>query len=390
MSSSALSLVGWFIVPRLVTYYTQFVYYKITVPVDDPAPAPGSPKYERHKRRIHTAVIMLYLIYSIVESVWNVTNPLSSMSTHSGLYGALEVDPEVSASDLRRAFRQLSLKFHPDKVIGSGPEIEEKWLQIKASYDMLSNPVLRYGYDRFGEKAMVWSKRLERGTPTDAVASSMSEFVMLGLQDSLIGFYGGSFLVLTLMALFGIAKTGHSWRFYILIMGALIELLVITRSTPMLHSMFPVMKWLGLAPYQLIQVLRNLMLTSFVAINQLGPLIPAGPGNFPLHTKKGMQQFQKQLELVELLSTNVSYESTQAFAHQMIPLQNDPQLVSQVKTKLAEELIEKRLSEDIFMKDAMKNLDKQQLLVNAKLAALNVASEPVTSESLGGVPRKRK
>lgn len=389
-SSSALSMVGWFIIPQLATYYIQLIYYKITIPLGDSVPLAGSPKYETHKRKINAAVITLYLVFSVVESVWNVTNDLSPQSTRNSLYGALGLDPDVTASGLRSAFRRLSLKFHPDKATGSGLEVEEKWLSIKASYDMLSNPVMRFAYDRFGDKSMAWSNKFENlgASKAEGVASTMADFVMLGIKESLFGYYGGSFLVFCFMALFGLAKTGHPWRFFILITGFMIELSLITKSMPSILSIYPVVRWLNITPYQLIQVMRNLMLTSFIAINRLGPLISAGPSNAPLSTKKGLQQLQNQLELIDMLSSNVSYESTQAFAHQMIPLQNNPQLVALVKKQLAEEMIEKRLSEDIFMKDALSNINREELLATSRKGTANREGTSKTSTK-GGSLRKR-
>lgn len=370
-SSTALSMVGWFIVPSLATHYTQILYYKFTVPLGDASPLPGSPKYERHKRNIYALIISLYLVYSVVEAVWNVTNSLSPQSTKNSLYGVLEVDPEATASTIRSAFRRMSVKFHPDKATGSGPEVEERWLKIKSSYDMLSNPVLRFGYDRFGDAAMVWSKRFETAgaSHSEPTATVMSDFVMNGLRDTLSGFYGSTLLVLCVMYLFGIAKTGHVWRFFFLIIGALVEVMLITRSTPSLYAALPVMRWLKLTPYQLAKIVRNFLLTSFIAINKLGPLISSGPDSHPLSTKKGIQQLLKQLETIDTLSSDLAFESTQMFVHQMVPMNNSAQLVAKVKTKLTEELVEKKLSEDIFMKDAMSNLDREILLTHANREA---------------------
>lgn len=379
ISSNALSMLGWFIVPSLATHYTQVLYYKITVPLGDASPLPGSPKYERHKRNIYAMIISLYLVYSVVEAVWNVTNSLSPESNKNSLYGALELDPEATASTIRSAFRRMSVKFHPDKATGSGPEVEERWLRIKSSYDMLSNPVLRFGYDRFGDAAIAWTKKFETaGASSEPTATVMSDFVMNGLRDTLGGFYGGTLLVLCVMYLFGIAKTGHVWRFFFLFIGGLVELMLITRSTPSLYATLPVMRWLKLTPYQLAKIVRNLILTSFIAINRLGPLISSGSDSHPLTTKKGIQHLQKQLETIDTLSTHLAYESTQMFVHQMVPMNHSAQLVAKVKTKLTEELVEKRLSEDLFMKDALSNLNTEILLTHAnREAEVSRKTEPV-------------
>ena len=52
----------------------------------------------------------------------------------SELYAALELERECSAADIKRAFRRLSLQYHPDKIRQRGealtPALEERFRAV--------------------------------------------------------------------------------------------------------------------------------------------------------------------------------------------------------------------------------------------------------------------
>ncbi|MBM4136560.1 MAG: molecular chaperone DnaJ [Nitrospira sp.] len=64
-------------------------------------------------------------------------------------YGILGVSSDASDADLKKAFRQLALKYHPDRN-PDDKESEEKFKEINEAYSCLSDPEKRVNYDRFG------------------------------------------------------------------------------------------------------------------------------------------------------------------------------------------------------------------------------------------------
>lgn len=64
-------------------------------------------------------------------------------------YDILGVSRDASPDDLKRAFRQLALKYHPDRNPDSS-ESEAKFKEINEAYSCLSDPQKRAHYDRFG------------------------------------------------------------------------------------------------------------------------------------------------------------------------------------------------------------------------------------------------
>ena len=64
-------------------------------------------------------------------------------------YGTLGVSRDASQEELKKAFRQLALKHHPDRNAGDKTS-EDKFKEINEAYSCLSDPEKRSHYDRFG------------------------------------------------------------------------------------------------------------------------------------------------------------------------------------------------------------------------------------------------
>lgn len=67
-------------------------------------------------------------------------------------YELLEASQEASQEELKKAYRKLAIKYHPDKNPGN-PEAEAKFKEISEAYDILKNEQKRAAYDRYGHAA---------------------------------------------------------------------------------------------------------------------------------------------------------------------------------------------------------------------------------------------
>jgi len=66
---------------------------------------------------------------------------------HLDYYATLEVTPQASDEEIKRAYRKLALKYHPDRNQGS-KKAEEKIREINAAYEVLGDPETRKSYER--------------------------------------------------------------------------------------------------------------------------------------------------------------------------------------------------------------------------------------------------
>jgi len=67
-------------------------------------------------------------------------------------YQILGLDRNASTEDVKKAYRKLAIKYHPDKNPGD-KEAEEKFKEISEAYEVLSQPEERRKYDQLGHDA---------------------------------------------------------------------------------------------------------------------------------------------------------------------------------------------------------------------------------------------
>lgn len=68
-------------------------------------------------------------------------------------YEVLGVQKTASEAEIKKAYRQMALKFHPDKNPGN-KEAEDKFKEAASAYEVLSNAEKRKRYDQFGHQGV--------------------------------------------------------------------------------------------------------------------------------------------------------------------------------------------------------------------------------------------
>ncbi|MGQ9688379.1 MAG: DnaJ C-terminal domain-containing protein [Desulfobaccales bacterium] len=68
-------------------------------------------------------------------------------------YQILGVSRTASPEEIKKAYRKLAQKYHPDKAKGNKKEAEAQFKKISEAYAVLSNPDKRKEYDQFGSQA---------------------------------------------------------------------------------------------------------------------------------------------------------------------------------------------------------------------------------------------
>jgi curved DNA-binding protein len=101
-------------------------------------------------------------------------------------YAILGVSKTATAEEIKRAYRKLARKYHPDVNPGN-PEAEEKFKDLNEANEVVSNPETREKYDRFGQH---WKQSVAgappQGTSTNAAGFGDSDFDRYGNFDDFI------------------------------------------------------------------------------------------------------------------------------------------------------------------------------------------------------------
>ncbi len=88
------------------------------------------------------------------------------MAAKRDYYDVLGVAKNASDDDIKKAYRKLAMKYHPDRNQGDdAKKAEEKFKEAKEAYEMLSDPQKRAAYDQFGHAGVDPNMGMGRGGP---------------------------------------------------------------------------------------------------------------------------------------------------------------------------------------------------------------------------------
>ena len=105
----------------------------------------------------------------------------SQVPTTRDYYEVLGVPKDASPEDVKRAYRRLAMKHHPDRN-PDNTEAEAKFKECAEAYEVLSSREKRQAYDRFGHAGL-------RGTPGHDFRSMHVEDIFSMFDE----IFGGSF-----------------------------------------------------------------------------------------------------------------------------------------------------------------------------------------------------
>jgi molecular chaperone DnaJ len=106
-------------------------------------------------------------------------------TTKRDLYEVLGVARDAAPDEIKRAYRQMALKFHPDRNPGDA-EAEKKFREAAEAYEVLSDVQKRQRYDRYGHAGLEGAA-VHDFRSTDDIMSAFSDIFGGGLFGDLFG-----------------------------------------------------------------------------------------------------------------------------------------------------------------------------------------------------------
>lgn len=340
VSSSTLHTIKYLINDQLVTGWVQSAYYAIWIRAGDPRPQPGSRAYIKHRRTIHMLVIVAYLLYTIYEADYQ-------LRFARDFYQDLGVPHDVDDRGLQSRFRRLTVQFHPDKVSSAEarPAAEAYYVHLKLARDTLIDPAKRFAYDRFGPDILHWRH-----------CTTIRDFVSAGVTNIAL-YYAATGSVLVVLGIFGYLQQAPYWRY--LAMGCLFmfELHAMTRpSYPKLLTKLlnPVLVAFRARPpylpFQFLSLARKIVMTVFIAITQIGPLLQQSMGP-PSADNSAVQGVQ--LDRLDMIANSADQELSRLLGLELTPFAVDPAAMQELRTAMREWLVNNTLRNDGQVRNAL-------------------------------------
>ncbi|MEO1692227.1 MAG: DnaJ C-terminal domain-containing protein [Cyanobacteria bacterium J06631_6] len=120
-----------------------------------------------------------------------------SSTEFKNYYAILGVEKTANASEIKKKFRQLALKYHPDRNQGN-KAAETKFKEISEAYDVLSDEDKRAKYDRYGQyweqsEAAYTASKSRDNSSTAKVDFNSTDFSQYGNFDEFINELLGRF-----------------------------------------------------------------------------------------------------------------------------------------------------------------------------------------------------
>ncbi|KAJ5180830.1 hypothetical protein N7492_004040 [Penicillium capsulatum] len=317
---------GWAFLPNYATTFLQSVYYGITIRAGEPRPQPGTPRYDRHRRRIFIFVITSYLLYTLYEAFHQV-------QVAGDYYQVLGVSPFADERTIKSRFRRLAAQHHPDKIGLDGGGSESYFMFLRQAQETLADPVKRFAYDRFGP---AMSGMNEKKTMRDLLTESVT--------TSTIPQYAGGLAAMLVLNWLWWPNWGRYWRFYTFGAMIFLELAMVTHPKatlmPMAYLPEAVRAWIPggtfyLLPFQVLSLARSASITLHIFISQIAP---KETNNSNGGDKVNPQTIKQVTQLVQATRAT-DMEATRALQLSLAPFRGDRESVTALRRGMKEALI---------------------------------------------------
>ncbi|CAO1636020.1 unnamed protein product [Sympodiomycopsis kandeliae] len=298
--------VAWAVLPSLVSQYALKALHSASI-VSRPI---TQDQARRQGARMQALLVAGYLVYLFCIGI---------AKQEPSAYQLLGVDLDCNGENIKKAFRKLAMIYHPDKV---GPQGERFFIALRRSHDVLSDPVKRFAYDRFGMSVLTWKD-----------AQSYREHVVVGLRQSIM-FYIVNPLIFIIISWF--QKDGSSssfWHFSLVFFLVSSELYMITAPDrpQLLKTLLP-----GHTVNEVILLYHQMYMSLTMAARQLYPLLAPAVGELstePRNFKEAQAHIERmtgQMEQIGVLSGGLNAATQRAYIHDLEPLR--PQALSTAAT----------------------------------------------------------
>ncbi|KAI9725637.1 MAG: hypothetical protein M1828_002922 [Chrysothrix sp. TS-e1954] len=377
MLGNLISFLGWIFLPDLCTGWFQRFLYSLTYRGGRAKPQSGTPKFNNHRRWIYLCAVLIYLFYTLYQAHYDIQQD-------GDFYRDLGIAYDVDERAINTRFRRLSglamlaiqaqnqsrtasnenrtLLHHPDKYSDKTAKLaaEAFFIKLHTAKETLLTPAKRFAYDRFGPEITEWQ---------DVV--TIKEYLRLGLTFR-VPWYVGSAISVVLLDFFGMLGGGRFWRYLSLACLAMVELRLLTRPTLPFLSRLPssvtdhlpspldrlTSQYLippAYLPFQILEFTRQALISLSLGFSRLQNTwetpMPGEPGYGEGITQQ--QKMDHSVQKLEQLAGANKQAALRAAALEIMPFQNDPEAMEELRGKIQDYLVTNVVRSDKEVQDAV-------------------------------------
>jgi hypothetical protein len=327
---------------QLATSWVQTIYYGVTIRAGDPKPQPGSPRHAEHRRKILILVVTAYLLYTIYEADYD-------LRRQSSFYTDLGVPFTATDREVKSRFRRLAALHHPDKTgPNAAAESAAYFIHLKLAAETLQDAAKRFAYERFGDAIVSWETSV-----------TIRDFVARGVVYNILPHYAVAAGMIYLLGLFGYMDFGKFYRWLILMALGLFEVHSATRPEfpPLLNAVNAFMTRTALRdaylPFQFIALLRKLILTMYIALSQIGPLLVQDAKTNKAAAEDEDKSLRESLARLETVSRQLDADAGRLMDMEVAPFKGDKASINNLQGKMREWLVQNTVQADPMVRDAL-------------------------------------
>lgn len=331
----------------------------------------------RDRRRIQILVVSCYLLYTIYEADYN-------LRQSPNYFDLLGVPFAATEREVKSQFRRLAALHHPDKAAsssssssGRGPQeanSHDYFILLRQAAETLSDPAARFAYERFGPDIHSWQSN--GNGSSKVVLKTIREFMMRGLSLK-IPHYAMGALAMYFFSLVGYLRFARWWRwtFFFFVGAAEVYLCTRARFPPVLTDVVnPIATSLlkrplgrGYLPFELIQLVRQISVTTYIGFNQLGPLllqslsqaqgttIGATTDGTDMGEKEEQEALEQCLKRLDQAVVLLQSEAARLVDMETAPFAGDNQALNNLKGKVRDWLVQNTVRADPLVRDSIGN-----------------------------------
>ncbi|WP_185882993.1 molecular chaperone DnaJ [Blattabacterium cuenoti] len=103
-------------------------------------------------------------------------------------YQILDISRNASSDEIKKAYRKLAIKYHPDKNLDNKKKAEEKFKEAAEAYEVLSNHEKRQLYDKYGHSGIKNSSSGSSGMNMEDIFANFGDIFADAFGDSFSNF----------------------------------------------------------------------------------------------------------------------------------------------------------------------------------------------------------